>query len=96
MKTFNKPIKIFKSRAQVLIKTLQDIFNQIETKQVESVTFENIRDHELQAIPKRIDSLKEDVTRQAERERELQKDKKNKVDSKKKRPKERERQREGR
>jgi pre-mRNA-splicing factor CDC5/CEF1 len=52
---------------------LQDIFNQIETKQVESVTFENIRDHELQAIPKRIDSLKEDVTRQAERERELQK-----------------------
>ncbi len=52
---------------------MQDIFNQIETKQVESVTFENIRDHELQAIPKRIDSLKEDVTRQAERERELQK-----------------------
>ena len=40
---------------------------------MESVTFENIRDHELQAIPKRIDSLKEDVTRQAERERELQK-----------------------
>jgi len=27
----------------------------------------------LQAIPKRIDSLKEDVNRQAERERELQK-----------------------
>ena len=52
---------------------MKDIFNQIETKQVESVTFENIRDHELQAIPKRIDSLKEDITRQAERERELQK-----------------------
>ena len=52
---------------------MQEIYNQIESKQVESQTFENIREHELQAIPKRIDSLKEDVNRQAEREKELQK-----------------------
>ena len=52
---------------------MQEIYNQIESKQVEQQTFENIREHELQAIPKRIESLKEDVNRQSEREKELQK-----------------------
>jgi pre-mRNA-splicing factor CDC5/CEF1 len=56
-----------------LVKSLQEIYNQIESKQVEQQTFENIREHELQAIPKRIESLKEDVNRQSEREKELQK-----------------------
>ena len=56
-----------------MIKSLQEIYNQIESKQVELQTFENIREHELQAIPKRIESLKEDVNRQSEREKELQK-----------------------
>ena len=51
---------------------MEDIFNQIESKQVELETFENIREHELQAIPKRVESLKEDLNRQMERERELQ------------------------
>ena len=52
---------------------MQDIFNQIESKHVESETFANVREHELQAIPKRIDSLKDDLARQTEREKELQK-----------------------
>ena len=39
----------------MLIKSLQDIYNQIESKQVELTTFENIREHEMQAIPKRIE-----------------------------------------
>ena len=56
-----------------MVKSLQEIYNQIESKQVELQTFENIREHELQAIPKRIESLKEDVNRQSEREKELQK-----------------------
>ena len=63
----------YQSRAQVLIKSLQDIYNQIESKQVELTTFENIREHEQLGINKRIESLKEDVNRQAEREKELQK-----------------------
>ncbi len=45
----------------------------MESKQVELTTFERIRENELAAIPKRLDSLKEEVNRQVERERELQK-----------------------
>lgn len=52
---------------------MQDIYNQIESKQVELTTFNNIRDHELQAIPKRIELLKEDTQKQNQREKELQK-----------------------
>lgn len=62
----------YQSRAQVLIKSLQDIYSQIENKQVELSTFDNIREHELNAIPKRIESLKEDVSKQTAREKELQ------------------------
>jgi len=63
----------YQSISQVLIKSLQDIYNQIESKQVELTTFNNIRDHELQAIPKRIELLKEDTQKQNQREKELQK-----------------------
>lgn len=62
----------YQSIAHVLIKSLQDIFNQVESKQVELTTFDKIRDHELQAIPKRIESLKEDTLKQVQREKELQ------------------------
>lgn len=62
----------YQSRAQILVKSLQDIYNQIESKQVELNTFDNIREHELQAIPKRIDSLKEDTLKQTQREKDLQ------------------------
>jgi len=63
----------YQSRAQVLVKSLVDIYNQIESKQIELNTFINIREHELNAIPKRVESLKEEVARQTEREKELQK-----------------------
>lgn len=62
----------YQSRAQVLIKSLQDIYNQIESKHVELKTFENIRDHELNAIPKRLESFKEDSSKQIQREKDLQ------------------------
>ena len=39
------------------MKSLLDIYNQIESKQIELLTFNNIRDHELNAIPKRIEVL---------------------------------------
>jgi pre-mRNA-splicing factor CDC5/CEF1 len=62
----------YQSRAQMLIKSLHDIYNQIESKQVELQTFEHIRNHELEAIPKRLSTLNEDLNRQVVRERELQ------------------------
>lgn len=57
----------------MLVKSLQDTYNQLESKQVELQTFEKIREHELHAIPRRIDSLTEDFVRQSQREKELQK-----------------------
>lgn len=62
----------YQSRAQMLVKSLQDTYNQLESKQVELTTFEKIREHELQAIPKRVDALTEDFGRQSVREKELQ------------------------
>lgn len=62
----------YQSRSQVLMKSLLDIYNQIESKQIELLTFNNIRDHELNAIPKRIESLKEDASKQSQREKDLQ------------------------
>lgn len=55
------------------MKSLQDLHNQVESKQVELQTFEKIREHELQAIPKRIESLVDDFNKQNQREKELQK-----------------------
>jgi pre-mRNA-splicing factor CDC5/CEF1 len=62
----------YQSRAQTLSKQLQDIYELIEQTYVEMKTFENLREHEISAVPKRIESLTEDVLRQTERERELQ------------------------
>ena len=45
----------FQSRAQGLIKQLQDISEQIEQTQVECKTFEDLRKHEIGAIPKRLE-----------------------------------------
>lgn len=56
----------------MLIKSLQELNNQCEIKQVELTTFEKIREHELMAIPKRVDALVEDVNKQSQREKELQ------------------------
>ncbi|CAF4262722.1 unnamed protein product, partial [Rotaria magnacalcarata] len=60
------------SRGQALIKALTDVYDQIDQTQVEAKTFELLRQNEILAIPKRIDSFTEDVARQEERERELQ------------------------
>ncbi|KAH9507984.1 CDC5 cell division cycle 5-like protein [Bulinus truncatus] len=63
----------YQSRSQGLVKQLQDVTEQIESTRIELNTFEHLRHHEMGAIPKRLESLTEDVQRQTERERELQK-----------------------
>ncbi|XP_005097398.1 cell division cycle 5-like protein [Aplysia californica] len=63
----------YQSRAQGLVKQLQEVTEQMEHTSVELSTFEHLRQHEIGAIPKRLESLTEDVQRQTERERELQK-----------------------
>lgn len=63
----------YQSRSQVLFKSLQDIYNQMESRQVELSTFKQIRGHELNAMPKRLESLRTETQRQAVREKELQK-----------------------
>ncbi|KAK6178685.1 hypothetical protein SNE40_011211 [Patella caerulea] len=63
----------YQSRGQGLIKQITDTYEQIEQTFVEFKTFENLRQHEIGAIPKRLESLTEDVERQMERESELQK-----------------------
>ncbi|XP_070568591.1 cell division cycle 5-like protein [Ptychodera flava] len=63
----------YQSRALGLVKQLNDAFENLEQTFVEMKTFESLKRNEDIAIPKRLESLKEDVRRQAERERELQK-----------------------
>ncbi|RNA45152.1 cell division cycle 5 [Brachionus plicatilis] len=63
----------YQSRAQLLVKSLHDIHNEIESKQVELNTFERIRQLELEALPRRMETLVENCDRQAAREKELQK-----------------------
>ncbi|CAM1305079.1 CDC5L (predicted), partial [Pycnogonum litorale] len=62
----------YQNRSQGLIKQLQDIYEQVEQSHLEERTFTSLRDHETAAIPKRIQSLTEDVNRQKEREKALQ------------------------
>jgi pre-mRNA-splicing factor CDC5/CEF1 len=62
----------YQSRGQALVKALNDIYDQIDQTQVEAKTFDLLRQNEILAIPKRIESFTEDVARQEERERELQ------------------------
>ncbi|XP_013401217.1 cell division cycle 5-like protein [Lingula anatina] len=63
----------YQSRAQALMKQLHDLTEQVEQTFIEKQTFSHLRQHEVGAIPKRLESLTEDVNRQTERERELQK-----------------------
>ncbi|KAG8445776.1 hypothetical protein GDO86_010530 [Hymenochirus boettgeri] len=62
----------YQSRAMGLIKQLNEVWDQYEQANLELRTFEELKKHEDVAIPRRIESLKEDVQRQEERERELQ------------------------
>ncbi|KAL5009999.1 hypothetical protein ScPMuIL_012304 [Solemya velum] len=62
----------YQSRAQGLMKQVQDTYEQLEQTFVEYKTFDTLRQHEIGAIPKRKESLTEDVERQTEREHDLQ------------------------
>lgn len=55
-----------------MVKSLQDINNQIESKHIELKTFEKIREREHEAIHKRLESLGSEVSAQNDREKQLQ------------------------
>ncbi|EAT38672.1 AAEL009469-PA [Aedes aegypti] len=63
----------YQARAQALIKQFQDTNEQIEQNNLALSTFKFLASQEDLAIPKRLESLTEDVMRQTEREKALQK-----------------------
>ncbi|KAL4708323.1 hypothetical protein ACJJTC_007729 [Scirpophaga incertulas] len=63
----------YQSRAAGLVKQFQDLQDQIEQANLELSTFKFLADQEKAAIPRRIESLTDDVNRQTEREKQLQK-----------------------
>ncbi|XP_047022284.1 cell division cycle 5-like protein [Helicoverpa zea] len=63
----------YQSRAASLIKQFQELQDQIEQANLELSTFKFLAEQEKAAIPRRIESLTEDVNRQTEREKQLQK-----------------------
>ncbi|XP_050343894.1 cell division cycle 5-like protein [Nymphalis io] len=63
----------YQSRTASLIKQFQELQDQIEQANLELSTFKFLAEHEKAAIPRRIESLTEDVNRQTEREKQLQK-----------------------
>lgn len=63
----------YQARAQALIKQFQDTNEQIEQNNLALSTFKFLASQEDLAIPKRMESLTEDVMRQTEREKALQK-----------------------
>nr|CAI5843965.1 unnamed protein product [Callosobruchus analis] len=62
----------YQSRAQALIKQLHDMFESIEQAELDLNTFRFLQEQEKIALPRRIQSLTEDVSRQTEREKQLQ------------------------
>ncbi|CAG9137506.1 unnamed protein product [Plutella xylostella] len=72
--TYARPVvRGYQSRAAALVKQFQELQDQIEQANLELSTFRFLAEQEKHAIPRRIESLTEDVTRQTERERALQK-----------------------
>ncbi|XP_058451728.1 cell division cycle 5-like protein [Malaya genurostris] len=63
----------YQARAQAVIKQFQDTNEQIEQNNLALSTFKFLASQEDLAIPKRMESLTEDVMRQTEREKTLQK-----------------------
>ncbi|CAG9823806.1 unnamed protein product [Phaedon cochleariae] len=63
----------YQSRAQALMKQLQDSYENIDQANLELNTFRFLQEQENSALPRRVQSLTEDVTRQMEREKVLQK-----------------------
>lgn len=62
----------YQARAQALIKQLQETYEQIEQSQLALSTFQFLGNQEEAAIPRRMQSLTEDVARQMDREKQLQ------------------------
>ena len=62
----------YQARAQGLSKQMHDLNEQIEQAQLELSTFTFLKDCETKAIPRRLQSIGEDVERQTEREKKLQ------------------------
>jgi pre-mRNA-splicing factor CDC5/CEF1 len=62
----------YQMRAQALIKQFQDLTDQLERTGMEKSTFEFLKDMENIAIPRRVDSLQEDLDRQKAREKDSQ------------------------
>ncbi|KAJ6638555.1 Cell division cycle 5-like protein [Pseudolycoriella hygida] len=62
----------YQARAQALIKQLEDTYEQIEQNNLALSTFKFLADQENLAVPRRLESLNEDVVRQMEREKQLQ------------------------
>ncbi|ENN73481.1 hypothetical protein D910_12233 [Dendroctonus ponderosae] len=63
----------YQSRAQALVKQLHDMYENIDQANLELKTFKFLQEQERSALPRRIQSLTEDVDRQMEREKALQK-----------------------
>ena len=62
----------YQTRAQGLAKQTQDLYDQIEQAQLELSTFSFLKNQETNAIPKRLQSIMDDVERQTKREKNLQ------------------------
>ena len=62
----------YQTRAQGLTKQTQDLYDQIEQAQLELSTFSFLKNQETNAIPKRLQSIMDDVERQTKREKNLQ------------------------
>lgn len=62
----------YQTRAQTLIKQLCELYEQADQSTLELNTFRFLQEQEKQALPRRVDTLTEDVNRQIERERALQ------------------------
>merc|ERR1712029_465721 len=64
--------KGYQTRAQGLLKQVQDMGDQIEQAQLELSTFKFLNGQEMAAIPQRLQSIEDDVARQKSREKALQ------------------------
>ena len=64
--------KGYQTRAQGLLKQVQDLGDQIEQSQLELSTFKFLSGQEQAAIPLRLQSIQDDVGRQTSREKTLQ------------------------
>ncbi|XP_002024646.2 cell division cycle 5-like protein [Drosophila miranda] len=62
----------YQARAQVLIKQLHDTYSQIDLNSISLSTFRFLGEQEAIAVPRRLESLQDDVRRQMDREKELQ------------------------